>query len=125
MSALISEDWLNSHEKRISEIRELWQETQRIAIGSSYELISARLSKAQREVIGEIAGSRGKNPAPLLNDYVSKLLDKLVDDSIDLWLPLAEEFLHNGSAASAKRFTPRIILDEASEKDLGTRGPTS
>jgi hypothetical protein len=116
-SALISDDWLVNHDKRISSIRDLWQETQRIAIGSSYELISARLSNEQREIVGRMVKLNGQEVGPLLSDYVANLLDRLVDNSIELWLPLAEEFLLNQPTSPTKRFTPTINIEEAFARD--------
>jgi hypothetical protein len=124
-SALISDEWLLSHDKRIGAIRDLWQETQRIAIGSSYELISSRLSNEQREIVSSMIKSKGDEAGPLLSDYAAKLLDRLLDDSIELWLPLAEEFLLNQSISSAKRFTPIVSLEDALAKDERSFGPLS
>jgi hypothetical protein len=76
-SALISDEWLFNHDKRIGAIRDLWQETQRIAIGSSYDLISARLSNEQREIVGRMVKLNGQEVGPLLSDYVANLLDRL------------------------------------------------
>lgn len=116
-SALISDEWLLNHNRTIDSIRDLWQEAQRIAIGSSYDLISARLSNEQREIVGRMVELNGKGVGSLLSDYVSNLLDRLIDDSIELWLPLAQEFLLNQPKSPAKRFSPTVSMEEALIKD--------
>lgn len=120
---LISDEWLSNHDERIRDIRDLWQETQRIAIGSSFDLVSARLSHEQREIISRMTDSNGQQSEVLLSDYAAKLLDRLIDDSIELWLPLAEEFLL--TPGSSKRFSPNINIEEALAKDGVDVGPQS
>jgi hypothetical protein len=121
-SGRLSNDWLADQDDRIKDIRNLWQEAQRLAIGSSYDLISARLNVEQRELIDEIATKSADEIGPVLNDYVTRLLDKLIDDSLQLWLPLAEEFIDESVEAQAdlrtvKRLTPAVDLLSALKRD--------
>ncbi|WP_316235376.1 MULTISPECIES: hypothetical protein [unclassified Bradyrhizobium] len=116
-STLISDSWLEQHDERIAQIRELWQEAQRITIGSSYELISERLNADQREFIGRYVSSDKESASALLSEYIGKLLDRLIDDSMDLWLPLAQESMRAEDDVPTNRFRPLVRLDEAFKKD--------
>jgi hypothetical protein len=124
-SGRLSNDWLAAQDDRIKDIRNLWQEAQRLAIGSSYELISARLNVEQRELINDIATKSADEIGPVLNDYVTRLLDKLIDDSLQLWLPLAEEFVDDkvekkADLRTVKRLNPAVDLPAALKRDLAS-----
>lgn len=116
-SSLISASWLNQHDHRIAQIRELWQEAQRMTIGSSSQLISERLNAEQRDFIGRFVTSHQENASALLSEYVSKLLDRLIDDSMELWLPVAQESMRAEDDVSTNRFRPTVELDDAFRKD--------
>lgn len=76
----------------IGSIRAQWQEAERLAIGASYDLISGRLSDEQLALVRDIATQSPDEVAPALNQYITRLFDRLVDDSMQLWLPLAQSF---------------------------------
>jgi hypothetical protein len=126
-SSLISEKWLSGQRERMEEIRELWQEAQRVSIGSSYELVSGRLTNEQRELIVSTPSEAGERASSMLNAYVTRLLDRLLGDTLTVWLPLAEEFLHEQQpelrlGKAVKRASPAFDLEAARQFDLYVAG---
>lgn len=92
LSDILNATWVQARGQEIEGIRESWQKAQRFAIGASTDLITPRLGKALKDAAAQYFNEAARNAGPILSGYVAKVLDKLVDDSILLWMPLAEEF---------------------------------
>jgi hypothetical protein len=113
---LLSDDWLSAQTARMAEIRRLWQEAHRLAIGSSYKLIASRLNEEQVKLIDEMSSRSSDEIGTVLNKYVSDILNRLLEDSLEVWLPLAREFWEEKSRNRSGQALPKrayIAIDPA------------
>jgi hypothetical protein len=109
LAQALADTWLADHADRVEQIRDQWQKAQRLAIGSSYDLIVERITDEQLTLAAVLT----RNPDhsdQVLGAYVAELLDRLVEDSLQLWLPLAETF-DEGRPDSPAPERLAVILD--------------
>lgn len=108
-------DWLRENDERLKEITTLWQRTERIAIGSMYDTVLPRVDGVERPQMVRRGGAGGAALGPALTGYVENLLDRIVEDSVKLWAPLAARFitkrLADAVSARGERARPPIYLD--------------
>lgn len=93
--ANITPKWLEDHTGKIRAVRRHWQAAQRAAIGSAYRLVSKRLNADELRLARTLAESGAAEAGPALQTYITELLDAVVSDCLDIWLPLAAETIQN------------------------------
>ena len=127
----LTHKWLEESRQHLNEMRQLWQQTERTAIGSMYETILPRLSRARRIVAEELAEPGAADIGQALVQYVDLLLNQIVEDGLKLWLPLASRFIDTELRRAVAGIWPQrsrlqilIRLDvpwEVGAVDLATR----
>jgi hypothetical protein len=89
----LDDDFLTQQRVSLRAICKGWQSTQRLVIGASFDLLAGRLTQEQRELVAHASDTTDRQAAVLLTEYANRVLATIVDESVQLWLPLAQEFL--------------------------------
>ena len=89
----ISDHWGAEAAHIIANNRELWQEVERLSIGAAFDLVCARISDHQRDIAIKYSSAIGENSRQILADYASTVLDRLLTNNLNIWLPMAEILL--------------------------------
>lgn len=109
--SLISPDWLANQKASLEEIRDLWQEVQRHSIGSSYDLLMRRMDPEEVEALEPAIAASAHDNGAALKAYVAALFDRIVEESLHLWLPFAESILAGDlPEGQARRWPKRLSL---------------
>lgn len=118
----LSDGWLTDSRAQLDALTLLWQRTERAAIGSMFDSVVPRLNDKQFELASGTAEPGAEELRPALTDYVNTLLDKIVEDSIRLWVPLASEFIDKGMLELLQdditRSRPPILIRLEGEGDI-------
>jgi hypothetical protein len=108
----LGEQWMQGRIAELKELRSDWRKVERMSIGANYHLISQRLDRTQRQRAEAIVG-KGPADATALVSYLQRLLDRIFQNSIKLWVPLAADFIkssqwpsHAARAARSQRRVP-------------------
>jgi hypothetical protein len=114
LTDLLSVDWIRDQRAHIERVRAQWQKAHRLTIGASFDIISGRLNEEQLKIVEAIALKPSGEAAQLLNDYLSRVLERLLDESLQLWVPLAREFVESRGIADLlpARFMAGVVLPE-------------
>jgi hypothetical protein len=88
---LFTDEWLESRSDDFSRITSLWQEAHRVSIGASFDLIRQRSGGELREA-ARVLDVEGEDASTILSRYITGVLDQIIDDSLQLWLPIADTF---------------------------------
>lgn len=112
----LDDEFLSQQREGLRQICQGWQSTQRLVIGASFDLLAQRLTPEQRALVSQAGDATDKEAAAILSDYANKVLATIVDESVQLWFPLAKEFLAGRgrdvgvAAPSYQRLQPPIDL---------------
>lgn len=90
----LTEQWLADSERRMHDLRVRWYQAEQVAIGSMYGTIRARLSSELEIEADRFAEPGADDLGPLLTNYLSNLLDSVVEQSIGWSFPLARRFIN-------------------------------
>jgi len=89
----LDEDWLQSRETEYDALRSAWRRIERMSIGANYQLVAQRLDRAQRTRAELAAGGGAAEARGVFISYLRQLLDRIIQNSIKLWFPLAADFI--------------------------------
>lgn len=92
LSHLLTDEWLAERDGEFSRITANWQSAHRFSIGASFETLSQRVGTELRETAKKYFSSDAREARFILRKYVTDVFDKLIDESLQLWLPIAETF---------------------------------
>jgi hypothetical protein len=106
LSHIFTDQWLKERSDDLSKITKNWQRALRLSIGASFDLVRQRLCKELKEASAQYFISGAKEAAPILSRYITGVLDELIDDSLQLWVPIAAAFEAQG------RDGPRLPTDK-------------
>jgi hypothetical protein len=98
----IGPEWLDEHEAKIRSIRIRFQAVQRASLAGASQVIAARLTNDELSVARRLVESDGQDAGLILQKYVSTLLDDIIKDSIQLWLPIAASFITSRKAPGSE-----------------------
>ncbi len=119
----LPKDWFGQRKDSILEIGSLWQRIERMAIGAFYEHITKRIEDDRRLFGGALNLSGGPEAGGLLANYISGVLDSLLTQSLDMWVPLAQEFIKDLALPNHDmrgRAPATIWYESPSGDDLGS-----
>ena len=89
----LSSDWLEGQRGALTETQRLWQLTQRVTIGASYDVLTSRLTPEQRALADKLGDATADEASIVLGEYAQGVLSELFQESVQLWLPLAKDFI--------------------------------
>lgn len=98
-------DWLEQHRLRLRNVHESWLTAERMAIGAMFEMVSARMDDHELDLARDIAPLGDEAASRILNSHLSELVNKIVKDSVEIWLPLAGEFISGEINKSTRHLT--------------------
>ena len=111
-----SSEWYTKSRASIEAIRDTWQEVERIAIGTFYDLVQKRLKEEDKVFPGlkEVPLDAASNEQ--MANYLFKALDNLLQRSVNVWIPLArtaiEELMSRSSDKRSRRRAPYTVWGE-------------
>jgi hypothetical protein len=118
----LGREWTRTERQRLLEIRDLWHQSQRLAIGASYDIIAPRMDEERLTIAeGTLADNDAGGNASLFQ-YASTILERLLDDTMQLWEPLAKTFGFDGPGGRPRRRGPERL---AFAMDMDAIGQTS
>jgi hypothetical protein len=102
----ITDERLNSRKQEIDALRLAWQHMERDAIGTNYKFIRRRFDK---NLAAALANPDNDRKDTLVN-YFKSAFDGLASNGIDLWFPLATDFIKAADwrAAFGSSAPPRV-----------------
>lgn len=118
-AAKLGPDWTREERQRLLEIRDLWHQSHRLAIGASYDIISPRMNEEWLTIAERVLADGDDDGSASLVRYASDILDRLLDDTLQLWEPLAETFGFDGPGGRPRRRGPERL---AFAMDMGAIG---
>jgi hypothetical protein len=115
-SGKLDDKFLHQQRGSLRKTCDHWQSTQRLVIGASFDLLIARLTPEQQLLASTTDSSTDKDASEVLTAYANNVLAEIVEETVQIWFPLAKEFLSGrgrdagNPAPSYQRLSPPLKL---------------